>query len=51
VHREALSALKVFCEAAEKEELTVDMIRRLGAYLTEARHDPGLRFEDLRAEP
>jgi transcriptional regulator with XRE-family HTH domain len=45
VHREALAALKLFCEAADKEELTMDMARRLLEYLTKARHDPELRFE------
>jgi transcriptional regulator with XRE-family HTH domain len=45
VHREALAALKLFCEAAEKEELTVEMAHRLLQYLTKARHDPQLRFE------
>ncbi len=43
VHREAVAALKLFCEAAEK--LTAEMVRRLGEYLTRARHDPRLRFE------
>ena len=50
VHREALAALRLFCEAAEKEELTVEMVRRLAEYLTKARHDPRLRFE-AQAEP
>jgi len=45
VHREALAALELFRETAEKEELTVEMVRRLVEYLTKARHDPGLRFE------
>jgi tetratricopeptide (TPR) repeat protein len=45
VHREALAALKLFCEAAEKEAITVDMARRLADYLERARHDPSLRFE------
>ena len=45
VHREALAALKLFCGAAEKEELTVEMAHRLVQYLTKARHNPQLRFE------
>ena len=45
VHREALVALGLFREAAEKEELTVEMARRMADYLTKARHDPLLRFE------
>jgi transcriptional regulator with XRE-family HTH domain len=45
VHREALAALKLFREGAEKEELTMEMIRRLLGYLTKARHYPELQFE------
>jgi transcriptional regulator with XRE-family HTH domain len=45
VHREALAALELFRQAAEQEELTVDLARRLVEYLTRARHDPQLRFE------
>jgi transcriptional regulator with XRE-family HTH domain len=45
VHREALAALKLFCRAAENEELTVQMVRRLLDYLTRARRNPQLRFE------
>lgn len=45
VHREALAALKLFCEAAEKEDLTVETARRLIEYLTKARHNPDLQFK------
>lgn len=45
VHREALAALKLFCEAAEKEQATVDLARRVANYLERARHNPDLRFE------
>lgn len=44
VHREALAALRLFCQAAEKEAATLDLARRLVDYLERARHDPGLRF-------
>ncbi len=45
VHREALAALDLFRGAAEREDLTVEMGRRLIKYLTKARHHPQLRFE------
>jgi tetratricopeptide (TPR) repeat protein len=44
VHREALAALQLFKEAAEREEATVELARRILHYLFRARHDPGLRF-------
>src|SRR6185295_9366036 len=44
-HREALEALRLFCRAAEQERVTVELVRRLIAYLHRARHDPKLRFE------
>jgi tetratricopeptide (TPR) repeat protein len=47
VHREALAALRLFCEAAEKEAATVELVRRLAEYLYRARHNPSLRFQDL----
>ena len=46
VHREALAALKVFCKAVEREDLTLEMVRILVSYLHRAQYDPGLRFED-----
>lgn len=45
VHREALAALKLFCEAAEQEQATVDLARRVAEYLEKARNNPDLRFE------
>ncbi|HEY6322213.1 MAG TPA: helix-turn-helix transcriptional regulator [Thermoanaerobaculia bacterium] len=45
VHREALASLALFCRAAEREEATTDLARRVLAYLERARRDPGLRFE------
>jgi transcriptional regulator with XRE-family HTH domain len=45
VHREALAALRLFCEAAEAESATPTLARRVVAYLEQARHDPSLRFE------
>jgi len=45
VHREAIGALIVFQEAAEKEQVTAALALRLGAYLRRAQSEPGLRFE------
>ena len=45
VHREALAALRIFCEAARREAATVELIRRVVHYLNRAQHDPELRFE------
>jgi tetratricopeptide (TPR) repeat protein/DNA-binding XRE family transcriptional regulator len=45
VHQEALAALRLFCEAATREEATADLARRLIGYLTRAQSHPGLRFE------
>ena len=45
VHREALVALKLFCEAAEREQATADLARRVADYLERARNNPHLRFE------
>jgi hypothetical protein len=45
VQREALAAIALFREAAESENVTTDLARRLLDYLHRARHDPKLRFE------
>lgn len=45
VHREALAALKLFCEAAEREQATVALARRVADYLERARNNPHLCFE------
>jgi tetratricopeptide (TPR) repeat protein len=44
VHREALVALRLFQEAAERNEATVDLARRILGYLFRARYDQGHRF-------
>jgi transcriptional regulator with XRE-family HTH domain len=46
VHREALAALKLFCEAAEQEIATARWTRRLIVFLERARNYPDLRFEE-----
>lgn len=44
VRQEASAALRLFYEAARKEEATAELVRRLVEYLTKARHNPALRF-------
>jgi tetratricopeptide (TPR) repeat protein len=44
VHREALAALTLFRQAAEREQATAGLARRVLAFLEQARHDPDLRF-------
>jgi tetratricopeptide (TPR) repeat protein len=45
IHREALAALTIFIKASRNGEATVELARRLTAYLNQARSDPRLRFE------
>jgi transcriptional regulator with XRE-family HTH domain len=45
VHQEALAALRLFCEAVQKEEATAGLARRVTEYLRKARHNPELRFQ------
>lgn len=45
IEREALAALRLFYEAAEKEAATVELTRRMASFLYRAQHDPELRFE------
>lgn len=45
VHREAVSALILFQDAARREAVTVASVRKLANYLRDARTDPSLRFE------
>lgn len=44
VHREALAAVRLFREAAERERATVELARRLAEYLRRARFEEGVRF-------
>lgn len=44
VHLEALAALRLFREAAEREEASAALAYRILAFLFRARHDAGLRF-------
>ncbi len=47
VHWEALAALRLFQEAAEREAATADFARSVLRYLFRARHDQGLQFIPL----
>ena len=44
IHREALAALTLFHEAAEREKATAELARRVLEFLFRARWDEGLRF-------
>jgi tetratricopeptide (TPR) repeat protein len=46
VHEEAQKALGLFRRAVELEALTLELVRRLVAYLYRAQHNPDLRFEE-----
>ena len=46
VHREALAALEVFCDAVRRDAATVELARRVALFLRRAQHDPDLRFEE-----
>ena len=45
VHREALAALRVFQDAAEREAATATLAHNILRFLFRARHDKGLRYE------
>ena len=44
VHQEALAALRLFCDAARREEATAELARNVAEYLARARHHPDLPF-------
>jgi tetratricopeptide (TPR) repeat protein len=46
IEREALAALRLFCDAARRETATVDLARKLVRFLHRAQYDPELRFMD-----
>ena len=50
VDREALAALRLFCDTARREAATVDLARRLVRFLHRAQHDPELRFVEEGTE-
>jgi transcriptional regulator with XRE-family HTH domain len=43
----AHAALRLFCDAAERDAVTLDLARRLAEYLFRAQNNPYLRFEGI----
>ena len=46
LHREAVAALDLFCQAARREAATVELARRVQDYLKRAERNPALLFDD-----
>jgi tetratricopeptide (TPR) repeat protein len=46
IHQEALAALTLFREAAERDAATVDLTDKIVRYLRKAQSDPKLRFDE-----
>jgi tetratricopeptide (TPR) repeat protein len=44
IHREALAALSFLQQAAENEQVSLDLVSRVTDFLRRAEHDPGLHF-------
>lgn len=44
VEREAVMALRIFCDAAKRETATIDLAQRIVRFLRRVQHDPDLRF-------
>jgi tetratricopeptide (TPR) repeat protein len=49
VHREAIGAAILFQEAADKEQVTAELVRRLQDYFEKARSNPSLHFDARHA--
>ncbi len=49
VEREALAALRLFCDSAQQETATVELAKRVVKFLHRAQHDPELSFPDQGA--
>ncbi|HKI02941.1 MAG TPA: helix-turn-helix transcriptional regulator [Thermoanaerobaculia bacterium] len=45
IHREAMTALQLFFEAARKDAASAELARKVGQFLYRAQNDPELRFE------
>ncbi len=45
VDKEALKAIRLFCEAARREAATVELARRVARFLNRAQAEPELKFE------
>lgn len=46
IHREALAALAFLRQAVETEQVSLELVRDVAAYLRRAQHDPVLRFQE-----
>jgi len=44
IHREAMAAFLVFCNAAQLEQVSLGLVQEVAAFLKQARHTPDLRF-------
>jgi tetratricopeptide (TPR) repeat protein len=44
IHREAMAAFLVFCNAAQMEQAGISLVREVAVFLKQARHTPDLRF-------
>jgi hypothetical protein len=44
IHREAMAAFLVFCDAARREQASLDLVREVAAFLKQARSTPDLNF-------
>ena len=45
IHREAMAAFLVFCDAARREQASLDLVREVAAFLKQARSTPDLNFK------
>jgi tetratricopeptide (TPR) repeat protein len=50
INREALAALRIFCDAARRDAASLELARSVVRFLHRAQHDPELRFEAGKAE-
>lgn len=51
IQREALAALQIFCDAAQREAATVELTQQLVRFLNRAQHDPELQLTDIWLGP
>ncbi len=51
VHLEAITSLILLQEAAEKERVTVELVRQLQSYLRKAKNNPHLQFSETETCP
>jgi hypothetical protein len=51
INREALAALRIFCDAAEREAASLELARSVVRFLHRAQYDPELRFGEAQPSP